>query len=53
VQRLLGEVEIAQKADERGEHAARLRPVERLHRLAHSSGRLFDHLRHAQNVLVP
>ncbi len=40
VQRLLGEVEVAEEADQRGEDAARLGPVDRVHRLprVYSSG---------------
>ncbi len=34
VERLLGEVEVAEEADQRREHAARLGPVDGVHRLA-------------------
>ena len=38
VQRLLGEVEVAEQADERGEHAARFGAVDGVHLLAHRVG---------------
>ena len=39
VQRFLGDVEVAQQADQRGEHAARVGEVDGIHRLVHWIGR--------------
>ena len=43
VQRLLGEIEVAEQADQRGEHAARVGAVDRFDSLAHPVGRIVAH----------
>ena len=43
VQSLLGEVEIAEQADQRGQDAARVGAVDGVHRIAHPFGAVFVH----------
>ena len=47
VQRLLGEIEIIEKADERSEHTARLGSIESIDLIAHVRRTLLVHLRRA------
>ncbi len=43
VQRLFGDIEVAEQADQGGEDAARLRPVDGIYRFAHPFGRVLTH----------
>jgi hypothetical protein len=44
VQRLFGEIEVAEEAGERGEDAARLLPIDRVDRLPRAVGHVLTHL---------
>ncbi len=53
VQRVLGEVEVAEHADEGGEDAARVGAVDRVHRLARLFGRVPAHLPCLPRMISP
>ena len=50
VQRLLGEVKVAEQPDQGGEDAARLGAIDGVHHLAHSFGRVVAHCSQALMV---